>query len=268
MLGFWAGLSQSLGWIYTIIWSLSFYPQIWINYRRKSTTGLSMDFICLNPIGFACLSVYSLALYASPTVRAQYAQRHDGHYPQVQLNDLAFAGHALVLSLVILSQTLVYKRGAQHQLSRFHRAVILLLLSTISIAILLAWSGWLAWLDFILLLSAVKLYITAAKMIPQAWYNYQRKSTVGWSIENIFMDMTGGILSLIQLVIDSALDHDWRGITGNPGKLGLSFLALGFDTLFLVQHYVLYRGAEEEDESQQVTGESERDRLLSSGVAV
>jgi hypothetical protein len=23
----------------------------------------------------------------------------------------------------------------------------------------------------------------------------------------------------IQLVIDSALDHDWRGITGNPGKL-------------------------------------------------
>ena len=28
-----------------------FYPQIWINYKRKSTTGLSMDFLCLNPIG-------------------------------------------------------------------------------------------------------------------------------------------------------------------------------------------------------------------------
>lgn len=35
----------------------SFYPQIWINYRRKSTTGISMDFLCLNPIGFACLTV-------------------------------------------------------------------------------------------------------------------------------------------------------------------------------------------------------------------
>lgn len=68
------GLYRSLGWTYTIIWSLScvtaltqprkgrsvtirngfarrFYPQIWINYKRKSTTGLSMDFLCLNPIG-------------------------------------------------------------------------------------------------------------------------------------------------------------------------------------------------------------------------
>lgn len=144
----------------------------------------------------------------------------------MQPNDLAFAGHALVLSLVILSQTLVYKvgltrvrtsrmrtpvsllvcsslrlapsaqRGAQYRLSRFHRAVILLLLSIITLAILLAWSGWLAWLDFVILLSAVKLYVTAAKMVPQAWYNYRRKSTVGWSIENILMDISGGILSL------------------------------------------------------------------------
>lgn len=57
----------------------------------------------------APLQVYSVALYASPTVRAQYAERHAGHFPQVQPNDVAFAGHALVLSLVILSQTLVYK---------------------------------------------------------------------------------------------------------------------------------------------------------------
>lgn len=267
MLCFWTGLSWSLGWTYTIIWSLSFYPQIWINWKRKSTTGLSMDFLCLNPIGFACLTVYSIALYASPTVRAQYADRHDGHFPQVQPNDIAFAGHALVLSLVILSQTLVYKRGVQHQLSRFHRTVILLILSTIAIALLLAWSGWLIWLDFIILLSLLKLYVTAAKMVPQAWYNYQRKSTVGWSIENIVMDMTGGILSLVQLVIDSALDHDWRGITGNPGKLGLSFLALGFDTLFLVQHFILYRGAEHEDESE-AAADPERDRLFAPPAAV
>lgn len=88
------------------------------------------------------------------------------------------------------------QRGPLHQLSRFHRAVILLILSTISITLLLAWSGWVYWLDFILVLSYLKLYVTAAKMIPQAWYNYQRKSTVGWSIENIFMDLSGGILSL------------------------------------------------------------------------
>ncbi|BGP55803.1 hypothetical protein JCM8202_005631 [Rhodotorula sphaerocarpa] len=260
---FWAELSRVIGWTYTAVWSLSFYPQIWINWRRKSTTGLSMDFLCLNPIGFACLTVYNLALYASPTVRDQYKARHDGHYPQVQPNDLAFAGHALLLSLVILSQTALYKRGVQHQLSRFHRAVILLILFAVACAGLLAWSGWLLGLDLVLLLSAIKLYISAAKLVPQAWYNYRRQSTVGWSIENIVMDMTGGILSLIQLVIDSALDHDWRGITGNPGKLGLSFLALAFDSLFLVQHYVLYRHAEHEDEREHASRpDSEREQLL------
>lgn len=165
------------------------------------------------------MQVYNLALYASPTVRDQYAARHDGHYPQVQPNDLAFAGHALLLSLVILSQTALYKvrplrsaleasktfseftpslvqRGVQHQLSRFHRAVILLILFAVACAGLLAWSGWLLALDLVLLLSAIKLYISAAKLVPQAWYNYRRQSTVGWSIENIVMDMTGGILSL------------------------------------------------------------------------
>jgi hypothetical protein len=33
-------------------------------------------------------------------------------------------------------------------------------------------------------------------MIPQAYINYQRKSTEGWSIENILLDLTGGVLSL------------------------------------------------------------------------
>jgi len=33
--------------------------------------------------------------------------------------------------------------------------------------------------------------------------NYKRKSTIGWSIGNIFLDFTGGILSILQMIINA-----------------------------------------------------------------
>ena len=62
----------------------------------------------------------------------------------------------------------------------------------------------------------VKLVITMVKYIPQAWTNYKRQSTVGWSITQILMDVVGGVLSIVQLLIDSSLQNDWSGLTGNP----------------------------------------------------
>ena len=88
----------------------------------------------------------------------------------------------------------------------------------------------------------VKLVVTVLKYIPQAWANYKRQSTVGWSIDQILMDLLGGILSIAQLVIDSSMQSDWSGITGNPVKLGLGNISIIFDIIFMVQHYILYRG--------------------------
>ena len=35
----------------------SFYPQAILNFKRKSVVGLSLDFIWLNPVGFAAYTV-------------------------------------------------------------------------------------------------------------------------------------------------------------------------------------------------------------------
>jgi len=56
----------------------------------------------------------------------------------------------------------------------------------------------------------------------------------------VILDLTGGILSLLQLVGDCADMRDWTGITGNPAKMALSLVTICFDLIFLVQHYVLY----------------------------
>lgn len=38
---------------------------------------------------------------------------------------------------------------------------------------------------------------------PQAYMNYQRQSTEGWSIGNVLLDFTGGSFSLIQMILQS-----------------------------------------------------------------
>ena len=90
-------------------------------------------------------------------------------------------------------------------------------------------------------LGAIKLLVTLVKYIPQVWTNYQRQSTIGWSIYQILMDLIGGVLSIAQLIIDSSLQSDWSGLTGNPVKFGLGQISILFDVIFMVQHYILYR---------------------------
>lgn len=61
------------------------------------------------------------------------------------------------------------------------------------------------------------------------------------SIGQIIFDLTGGILSLSQLIIDASMQNDWSGVTGNPTKLGLAVVSMSFDLIFITQHFVLYK---------------------------
>jgi cystinosin len=63
--------------------------------------------------------------------------------------------------------------------------------------------GQIHWLDFLNTCSYIKLAITLIKYVPQAVLNYRRKSTQGWSIGNILLDFTGGILSMTQMMLNS-----------------------------------------------------------------
>jgi cystinosin len=98
----------------------------------------------------------------------------------------------------------------------------------------------------IYLFGYIKLLVTFIKYIPQAYLNFRRKSTVGWSIHQILLDISGGVLSLAQLILDSSRQSDWSGVTGNPVKFGLGIVSMGFDLIFITQHYVLYREARSE----------------------
>jgi len=57
---FWDILSSIFGWASFVAWSLSFYPQIFINYKTKSVAGFSVEFAMLNPVGFYLYTIYNL----------------------------------------------------------------------------------------------------------------------------------------------------------------------------------------------------------------
>jgi cystinosin len=88
--------------------------------------------------------------------------------------------------------------------------------------------------------------ISFIKYVPQAIFNYKRKGTQGWSIENILLDLSGGLLSLSQSIIDAIQWNDWTAVTGNWVKFGMGMSSMAFDVIFLVQHYFLYPHTKEE----------------------
>ncbi|KJH45313.1 Lysosomal Cystine Transporter [Dictyocaulus viviparus] len=179
-------LTTIVGWIYFFAWSLSFYPQIYLNFKRKSVTGLKFDFLLLNVIGFLAYSMYNLFMYFDPNVQIEYQHEHPRSPIPVLLNDVIFALHALAACIITVLQCFLY----------------------------------------------------------EMYFNFQRKSTVGWSIGNVLLDFTGGSMDILQMVLQCMNNNDWVAFIGNPVKFGLGLVSISFDIIFIIQHYVLYKGVE------------------------
>ena len=83
-----------------------------------------------------------------------------------------------------------------------------------------------------------KVAITLIKYIPQIYWNYERKSTEGWSIFNVLMDVTGGVLSFTQMGLELIFIE---GTPVNLVKIFLGSAALLYDAIFILQHYFWYK---------------------------
>ena len=89
-MGIWEILSHICGIIYSFAWNLSFYPQGWENYRRKSVDGFSLEYALLNPMGYLFYSIYCITGTIYPDIGTGI----------VDWSDLFFATHGLALSTI------------------------------------------------------------------------------------------------------------------------------------------------------------------------
>ncbi|XP_002718912.3 cystinosin isoform X1 [Oryctolagus cuniculus] len=233
-------VNQVIGWIYFVAWSVSFYPQVIKNWRRKSVVGLSFDFVALNLTGFVAYSVFNVGLLWVPYIKEQFLHKYPNGVNPVDNNDVFFSLHAVVLTLIVLVQCCMYERGGQ-RVSK--PAIGFLLLSWLFafITMIVAAVGATTWLQFLFCFSYIKLAVTLVKYFPQAYMNFYYKSTEGWSIGNVLLDFTGGSFSLLQMFLQSYNNDQWTLIFGDPTKFGLGVFSIFFDVVFFIQHFCLYR---------------------------
>lgn len=233
-------VSFVIGWIYFVAWSVSFYPQIVDNFRRKSVIGLNFDFLALNIVGFTLYGCFNIALFWIQSVQDEYLSRHARGVIPVQANDVFFPIHAVFACAVTIVQCIIFERGNQ-KLSKGCWGLLAGIFIFVIVVIILTLTKVIVWLDCLIYFSYVKLGITLIKYIPQAYMNYRRKSTSGWSIGNIILDFTGGSLSILQMMLIAYNNDDWGSIFGDLTKFGLGFFSVLFDIFFMLQHYVFYR---------------------------
>lgn len=147
--------------------SLSFYPQPVLNWRRKSTQGLAIDFPICNVLGFIAYTISTSAFLYSPTIRSQYAYRHPASpEPTVRFNDFLFATHAVVICIITYSQFWTriwgFNVGARQKASRVVLGIFWGSLIGVSTVVVIVQtrgidggydpSGW-AWVDVVSLLA-------------------------------------------------------------------------------------------------------------------
>ncbi|XP_072516389.1 cystinosin isoform X2 [Salminus brasiliensis] len=247
-----AVINQIIGWIYFLAWSISFYPQVFENWRRKSVVGLNFDFLALNLTGFIAYSVFNIGLFWIPYIKEEFLKSDPNGVNPVEANDVFFSVHALALTLVYICQCVIYERAGQ-RVSRVAMCLLAIAWTFAFITLFVTVAQKITWLTYLYYFSYIKLGVTLVKYIPQAYMNYRRQSTEGWSIGNVLLDFTGGSFSLLQMFLQSYNNDEWRLIFGDPTKFGLGLFSIFFDIIFIIQHYCLYRNRS--PEYQIVSGE-------------
>jgi cystinosin len=190
----------------------------------------------LNPSGYFFYSIYTSTGFIDANLGSG----------QVDWQDLFFACHGLCLSTAQLVQCLVYSRGNKGN-NEFKLWVVLFLAAEYIVFItflILQITGHKMpnGATVINICGYCKAAITLLKYSPQVYLNYKNKSTSGWSIGNVMLDFSGGMFSLLQLVIE-AIGNDRPIIQDgafNLIKFMLSILSIGYNIIFFIQHYVLY----------------------------
>ena len=263
-------LSIVFGWIYFVAWSVSFYGQFIENFRRKSVSGLNFDFEIYNLVGFSGYTIYTVRGYLDDNLGTGI----------VQIQDIFFAAHALLLTILTLIQIL-YFYNPKDKLQKISNITITIILVLIWGAILLTIVEYgFEYYDphvkqdrkyifnSLVYLGWSKVFISLIKYIPQCVSNFRRKSTIGWNIHNILLDFTGGVFSFGQNIIDSCRDafsvtSEGQSKPLNIAKYALSFISIFFDIIFMVQHYILFRNSNS-DLGEKKLDEETIDKLIQS----
>lgn len=232
-----AWLESLFGWIYFVAWSATFWPQVLLINKRRTTAGLSTDFVSINIVGFISYAIFTIAAYTTPAVSKSY-EAATGYPAQVEFADVLFAAHGAVMCVVLVLQILILPpRTAPHPTI----AVACIVAQTaVLVGLYGAISGRVDWYPFLRFAGLVKVAASIVKHFPQVLLNRRRSSTVGWSYTMVLLDVVGGSFSVAQQIVRSISLGSLAPFTSNLAKTLLAAESLAFDFFFIAQHVILY----------------------------
>ncbi|KAG4914984.1 hypothetical protein JHK87_052541 [Glycine soja] len=222
---------QVLGWLAFLSWSVAGYPQLILNFRRKSVVGLSLDYEILNFTKQWSYLIYNASLFFSPAIQKQYFEKYGyGQMIPVAANDVAFSIHSVILNLIILSQISMFERGNQ-KFSNYAIAIVVVVWFSVAVCFFIALHSQ-SWLWLISIFNTIQAVMILIKYFPQvrmlypppyyvlhvaclvrcprhafsrllAFMNFLRKSTDGFSIGSVLLDFSGGVFNYSQMLVQS-----------------------------------------------------------------
>lgn len=235
-----AVLIQITGWLGLISWAIASYPQIIMHFKRKSVVGFSFDYLTLNTIGYVCYCIYNISMMWIPQIKDIYKEKYKNEVNPVHLTDVIMTMNGLLVLTILSVQCIIYEKLNQRVSTTVRVIGSVIFVALFILLIITAASDKIDWLQFITYLSLVKLGITVIKYTPQIFLNFKLKSTFGFSIQGVLLDFSGGVFSLLQLLLEAGNNNEWAIILGDPTKFGLGLLTLCYDIILMIQHFILY----------------------------
>lgn len=230
-------LESIFGWVYFIAWSATFWPQVLLILKRRTTAGLSSDFVAINILGFVSYAIFTFSSYTIPSVSASY-QAATGFPPQVELADVFFAAHGAVMCAVLVAQLVFFPPRIPPK--PYVTIGVGLAQLLVILGLVLSIAGRINWYKYLSFAGAVKVLASLIKHFPQVFLNRARGSTVGWSFTMVLLDVVGGGFSVAQQVVKAIKMGSPAPFTSNLAKTFLAAESLVFDFWFILQHTVFY----------------------------
>ena len=220
---------------------LAYYPTLLLNYRIKSSNGVSIDSISLSLMGFTAYLVSVCLQLFNPEVRSQFQLVYNT-LPVISSSDLFYSMHGVFVILVIFSQCLWGAKlwGFKDRLKRRPHRITYIVFSFFCFFVLFDWffqNSQYRLLNFVMDLAYFKVITSCIRYIPQVLQNKRRKSMYGSSKSQLLLDMIGCLFSVLEIGIknDRPLAE---ALSLNRGKLGLIAISVLFDTTFVIQFWL------------------------------
>lgn len=236
------------------------YPPIFTNWRQRSSSAVSRDFVILNSAGYFYLMIsLTLQLYKwLPVIElsVEDAGKDLDMRPKVSNFDFWYCLHGFILNLVLGTQVIygvkLWKfKADSHQIKmkpHYHKLLLISMIVFTALTLTFGYQnvsyGWdnVRTLSYCNNLFLLKISMSLIKYIPQVIHNYDRRSLKGFAIQSVLLDVTGGVASLSQLLWQISRDQgfSYMVFVANFGKIGLALVTLVFNFIFISQ-WLIYQ---------------------------